>query len=58
MQDLLGNIDNANRLASQSELKALELLQKQTKLQEESVQNEREFLNVFKTIMTDMNGNR
>jgi hypothetical protein len=36
----------------------LDLLEKQTRLQEESVQNERQFLDVFKGIMNNMNSNR
>lgn len=51
VQDLLGKIENANEIASRSEVKVLELLEKQTRLQEQSIQNEREFLNVFKHII-------
>jgi hypothetical protein len=47
----LNKIDRANNTASQSEVKFLSLLEKQTRLQEESAKNEREFLNIFKTIV-------
>jgi len=55
---LLGKIETANDAASRSEGKMLELIEKQTRLQEESMQNEREFLNVFKNIMSNMVTNR
>lgn len=58
IQQLLGKIENAGDIAAQSEVKILDLLQKQTRLQEESVNNEREFLNVFKNIMNNTNANR
>lgn len=54
MQQMIAKIDGANELASRSEVKALELLEKQTRLQEESLNNEREFLNVFKLIANNM----
>lgn len=54
MQQMLAKIDGANDLVSQTEAKALQLLEKQTKLQEESVNNEREFLNVFRSIANSM----
>ena len=58
MQQMLAKIDDANELASRSEIKALELLEKQTTLQEESMQNERELLNVFKIIAQNMKPNQ
>jgi hypothetical protein len=54
MQQMLAKIDGANEMVSRSEVKALELLEKQTRLQEESVHNEREFLNVFKSLANSM----
>jgi hypothetical protein len=50
MQQMLARIDGANELVARAEAKALELLEKQTKLQEESVNNEKAFLDVFKSI--------
>lgn len=58
IKDLFNRIDNASEAASQSESKVLELLEKQTRLQEESMNNEREFLNVFKAIMNSMGNNQ
>jgi len=58
IKDLFNKIETANEAAAQAEIKVLELLEKQTSLQEESINNEREFLNVFKTIMNNMSGNR
>ncbi len=55
---MLGKIESANDNASRSEAKALELLEKQTRLQEEGIQNERELLNVLKNIATNMTTNR
>lgn len=54
IKDLLGKIDHASEMASRSDLKVVELLEKQTRLQEESINNEREFLNVFKSIASQM----
>ncbi len=58
MKELFGKMDNANEAAARSEVKVLELLEKQTRLQEQSMDNEREFLNVFKNIMSNMTSNR
>jgi hypothetical protein len=58
MEEMLGKIESANDNASRSEAKALELLEKQTRLQEEGIQNERELLNVLKNIATNMTTNR
>lgn len=57
MQQMISKIDDANELMSRSELKTLELLDKQSKLQAESVENEREFLNIFKNIANNINWN-
>ena len=54
IKDLLAKIDHASEMASRSDLKVVELLEKQTRLQEESINNEREFLNVFKSIASQM----
>ncbi|CAF4210665.1 unnamed protein product [Rotaria sp. Silwood2] len=51
IKELVGKIESVSDIAANSEVKALELLEKQTRLQEESINNEREFLNVIKTIM-------
>ncbi len=58
MKQLLGKIDDANATASESEVKMLNLLEKQTQLQAESVQNDKEFLNVFKNLIHNMNSGR
>ncbi len=58
IQELIGKIESANENASRSELKVIELLQRQTQLQQESTDNEREFLNVFKTLINNMPVNR
>ncbi len=58
MHQLLNKIENASESASRSEVQVLNLLEKQTRLQEESVNNEREFLNVFKNIMNNMNSHQ
>jgi hypothetical protein len=58
MQQMISKIDGANDMATRSETKALMLLEKQAKLQEESLNNEREFLNVFKSIANSMSANR
>lgn len=50
MPQMLARIDGANELVTRAESKALELLEKQTKLQEERVNNEKAFLDVFKSI--------
>ena len=50
MQQMLTKIDHANEMANEAESKAFALLQRQTQLQEESLNNEREFLNVFRSI--------
>lgn len=57
MQELLGKINDANEVASKSEVKVIELLEKQTELQEESMKIENEFLDVFKNIINGMNSN-
>jgi hypothetical protein len=58
MHHLFNKIENASESASRSEVQVLNLLEKQTPLQEESVNNEREFLNVFKNIMNNMNSHQ
>ena len=50
---MLANIENVGKIATHSEVRALELLEKQTKLQEESVINEKEILNFFKNFMNN-----
>ena len=50
MQQMLTKIDRANEMANEAESKAFALLERQTQLQEESLNNEREFLNVFRSI--------
>lgn len=52
---MISRIDAANEAATKAEGKALVLLEKQTKLQEESLNNEREFLNVFRSIAKSFN---
>ncbi len=52
---MISKIDGANEMTSKAETKALLLLEKQTKLQEESVNNEKEFLNVFRSIANSFN---
>ena len=47
---MISKIDDANEVASKAESTALVLLEKQTKLQEESLNNEKEFLDVFRSI--------
>ncbi|CAF1118756.1 unnamed protein product [Rotaria sordida] len=49
MKELFGKIESASEAAARSEIKILELLEKQTHLQAQSVANEREFLSLFKT---------
>ena len=58
MQQMLTNIENVGKIATHSEARALELLEKQTKLQEESVNNEKEFLNFFKNFINNANSPR
>ncbi|CAF3366593.1 unnamed protein product [Rotaria socialis] len=58
IEQLLTKIDSANEAMLRSEVKMLEILEKQTRLQEESLNNEREFLNVFKGMMNNMTSNR
>ncbi|CAF3550764.1 unnamed protein product [Rotaria socialis] len=55
IQDLLKKIEQVNDIASESEKKVVELLEKQTALQHESMKNEREFLEVFKHMVNNMN---
>ena len=55
MQQMLTKIDNVNEMAKQAEERALALLEKQTKLQEESLNNEKEFLNMFRIVTNNMN---
>ncbi|CAF1535528.1 unnamed protein product [Rotaria sordida] len=55
IQQMINKIDSANEIAARAETKALALLEKQTKLQEESLNNEKEFLNVFRTIARGFN---
>ena len=55
---MIHKIDSANEIANKAEAKALLLLEKQTKLQEESLNNEKEFLNVFKSIANSFNATR
>ncbi|CAF0959091.1 unnamed protein product [Adineta ricciae] len=51
MKQLLVKIEDANAAAAESEVKMLKLLEKQTQLQAESVQNDKDFLNVFKMLV-------
>ena len=55
MKELVRKIEDANEAACHSETKVIELLEKQTRLQEESVATEKEFLNVFKSVMNPIN---
>jgi len=55
MQQILVKIDGANEMANRAESKALVLLEKQTKLQEESLNNDKEFLNLFRSIANNFN---
>ena len=54
MQELLGKINDAHETASRYELKMIELLEKQTKLQEESIKTNKEFLNSFRNAEYNM----
>jgi hypothetical protein len=54
----LGKIENVSDTECQSEMKILDILEKQTRLQEESVQNARELLNVLKAIMKNDNSHQ
>lgn len=54
---MLIKIDEANESVNKAESKAYSLLEKQTNLQEESVKNEKEFLQVFRSIANKMNSN-
>ena len=47
---MFARIDGAHELVARAEAKTFEPLEKQTKLQEESVNNEKAFLDVFKSI--------
>ncbi len=58
VKELVKQLESANDAAGRSEIKVLELLEKQTRLQEISVENEREFLSIFKNIMSNMTPNR
>jgi hypothetical protein len=58
VKELVNQLENANDAAARSEVKILELLEKQTRLQEISMENEREFLNVFKNIVNNMAANK
>lgn len=53
IQQLMSKIDKTNEAASQAEMKIFDLLQTQTKLQQQSVENEREFLGIFKCIVNN-----
>ena len=53
MQEL-GKIDDANETASRYEMKMTELPEKQTKLQEESIKTNKEFLNIFRNVVNNM----
>ncbi|CAF2776422.1 unnamed protein product [Rotaria sp. Silwood2] len=55
IRQMIDRIDGANEIATKAESKALLLLEKQTKLQEESLNNEKEFLNVFRSIANSFN---
>lgn len=57
IQQLLGKIEDTGETAATAETKIFDLFQKQTQLQKESVDNEREFLLIFKSIMTNMASN-
>lgn len=57
MQQMLVKIEGANEIMSKADLRACQLLEKHAKLQEESIQNEREFLNVFKSLADSMRSN-
>lgn len=58
MQQMISKIDAANETAATADRRTLELLEKQTKLQEDSLNNEKEFLNVFKNIANSFNTSR
>ena len=58
MQQMLMKIDGTNEMANEAESKALALFDKQTKLQEKSLNNEREFLSVFRSIANSFDQNR
>lgn len=57
MEKMLNKIDEANEAVNKAESKALSLLERQTNLQEESVKNEKEFLQVFRSLASKMNSN-
>ncbi|CAF3985737.1 unnamed protein product [Rotaria sp. Silwood1] len=57
MKELFGKIESANETAARSEIKILELLEKQTHVQEQSMANEREFLSLFKSIINNTTPN-
>ena len=58
MQQMISKLDSANEIANKAESTALLLLAKQTKLHEESLNNEKEFLNIFKSIANSFNAPR
>jgi hypothetical protein len=57
MQQIISKVDGINEMAARSESQALLLLEKQTKLQEESLNNEKEFLSMFRSIANNLNQN-
>lgn len=57
VQQLVDNLGAAKDASEKTETKMLELLEKQTRLQEMSIENEREFLSVFKNYMDNMTSN-
>ena len=58
IQQLIGKIESTNENTSRSEVKVIEFLERQTQLQQQSAENEREFLNVFKTLLNNVTVNR
>ncbi|CAF0748149.1 unnamed protein product [Adineta ricciae] len=48
VQELIGKIEAANENASRSEIKILELPERQMQFHQENTQNENEFFNIFK----------
>ena len=54
MKELVEKIETAGGVLANPKAKVLELLEKQTRLLEESINTDREFLSIFKVIVNSM----
>ncbi|CAF1460936.1 unnamed protein product, partial [Didymodactylos carnosus] len=57
MKEMMEKMDAANEVVNKSDVKVIEILEEQTVLQEHALQNENEFLNIFRSIAANLRNN-